>query len=71
MTESEEKNVVRKSGMVYAAVFSLLFSVLTMLFAGWALDAWLKTSPWMLIGGIVLGSIVGFYQFIRLISKTS
>lgn len=71
MTDQNEKDVVRKSGMVYAAVLSLLFSVLTMLFAGWALDAWLETSPWLLIGGIVLGSVVGFYQFIRLISKTS
>lgn len=71
MTDQNEKDVVRKSGMVYAAVLSLLFSVLTLLFAGWALDAWLETSPWLLIGGIVLGSIVGFYQFIRLISRTS
>ncbi len=70
MTERDEKDVVRKSGIVYTAVFSLLFSVLTMLFVGWALDAWLKTSPWMLVGGIVLGSIVGFYQFIRLMSRT-
>jgi ATP synthase protein I len=70
MNDKNEKDVARKSGMVYAAVLSLLFSVLTMLFVGWALDAWLKTSPWMLVGGIVLGSIVGFYQFIRLLSRT-
>jgi F0F1-type ATP synthase assembly protein I len=30
------------------------------------LDCWLKTTPWLLVGGIVLGSVVGLYQFIRM-----
>lgn len=61
--------VVRKSGMVYAAIFSLVTAVIVLLGVGWALDRWLGTTPWLLVGGIVLGSVVGFYQFIRIISK--
>jgi F0F1-type ATP synthase assembly protein I len=34
------------------------------------LDKWFGTDPWLLIGGIVLGSAVGLYQFVRLSSRT-
>jgi F0F1-type ATP synthase assembly protein I len=35
---------------------------------GWLLDRWLGTS-WLMVAGIILGSFVGFYEFIRIISK--
>jgi len=37
-----------------------------MLFLGWLVDLLVGTSPWGIIGGIVLGSIVGFMQFFRI-----
>ena len=36
---------------------------------GWLLDRWLGTGPWLMVAGIVLGSILGLYEFIRLSSK--
>jgi F0F1-type ATP synthase assembly protein I len=33
-------------------------------------DRWFETQPWGLIGGIVLGSAVGLFEFIRISSKT-
>lgn len=66
-SDDEETNV--KSGIAYGAALSLFFSVASMTGVGWALDRWLGTSPWLLVVGIVLGAIVGFYQFIRLTSK--
>lgn len=63
--------VVRKSGLVYGAIFSLVAAVIVMLGVGWALDRWLGTTPWLLVVGIVLGTVVGFFQFIRIISKLS
>lgn len=71
MAESGEKNVARKSGIVYAAVFAIISAILGFLFIGWVLDRWLGTSPWLLVTGIILGSIAGFYQFIRLMSRVS
>jgi len=67
--DKEETN--RKSGLAYAAAFSLFASVVSGLIIGWLLDRWLKTSPWLLVAGIVLGIAAGFYEFIRATSKLS
>jgi ATP synthase protein I len=69
MRETEQQEANRKSGIAYAAAFNLFASVAAMCGFGWLLDRWLGTAPWLLVGGIVLGSIVGFYQFVRLTSK--
>lgn len=71
MGNTDERDVTRKSGVVYAAVFSLIMAVVTLLLIGLALDKWLKTTPWLLVAGTVLGTIVGFYQFIRVMSRLS
>jgi ATP synthase protein I len=61
----------RKSGIAYAAGLSLFMSVASMSGVGWLLDRWLGTAPWLLVTGVVIGAIAGFYQFIRLTSKLS
>ncbi len=71
MGERDEDQITRKSGVVYGAVFSLVTAVVALLLVGWLLDRWLKTSPWLLVAGIVVGTIVGFYQFIRMMSRVS
>jgi ATP synthase protein I len=38
---------------------------------GLLLDRWLGTKPWMLVVGIILGAALGFYEFVRLISRLS
>ena len=68
MPEDPEQN--RKSGYAYAAGITLFASVAAFCGLGWLLDKWLGTGPWFLIGGIILGSAAGLYQFIRLSSKT-
>jgi len=60
----------RKSGYAYAAGITLFASVAVFCGLGWFLDKWLGTEPWLLISGIVLGSIGGLYEFVRLSSKT-
>jgi F0F1-type ATP synthase assembly protein I len=40
-----------------------------MLFLGWIADVLLGSSPWGIVGGIVLGSIIGFLQFFRITSR--
>ncbi len=71
MKKRDDENVHGKSGVVYGAVLSLAFSIVSCLLAGWALDRWLGTSPWLIVVGIVLGSVAGFMQFIRLMSRIS
>jgi F0F1-type ATP synthase assembly protein I len=71
MSNRDEQDVNRKSAIVYGAVFAILISIISFLLVGWGLDKLFKTAPWMLVGGIVLGTIVGFIQFIRLISRAS
>ena len=66
-TENNEAN--RKSGLAYAAALALFSCVITLCGAGWLLDRWLGTKPWLLVAGIVLGAIAGFYQFVRLTSR--
>jgi len=66
--ESQEQEATRRSGMAYAAGLTIFFSVATCMGLGWALDRWLGTK-WIMIAGIFLGAVVGFYQFIRIISQ--
>jgi F0F1-type ATP synthase assembly protein I len=69
MAEREDQETTRKSGLAYAAAFNLFASVVSLAGLGWLLDRWLETAPWLLVSGIVLGAVVGFYQFIRITSK--
>lgn len=70
-SEDDQQEINRKSGLAYAAAFSLFAAVVAGLIIGWLLDRWLGTRPWLLVTGIVLGSAVGFYELIRSSSKLS
>ena len=71
MSADDKENINRKSGLAYAAAFSLFAAVVAGLIVGWLLDRWLGTSPWLLVTGIVLGMVAGFYEFIRSASRIS
>jgi len=61
----------RKTGIAYSAALSLFAAVVSGLIVGWLLDRWLGTKPWLLVAGVVLGSVAGFYELIRATSKLS
>ena len=65
---TSEQETTRRSGVAYAAGLTIFFAVLSFMGVGWALDRWLGTS-WIMVAGIVLGAVVGFYEFIRIISQ--
>lgn len=67
--QNQKEEINRKSGLAYAAAFSLFASVVSGLIVGWLLDRWLGTKPWLLVAGIVLGAAAGFYEFVRQTSK--
>jgi F0F1-type ATP synthase assembly protein I len=60
---------IRDSGLAYSAAIVLVASVIFMLILGWFADLILGSSPWGVVGGIILGSIIGFVQFFRTTSQ--
>jgi ATP synthase protein I len=65
----ENEETTRKTGIAYGAGIVLFASVVSLCGVGWVLDRWFGTKPWLLVSGIILGAIAGFYQFVRLTSK--
>jgi F0F1-type ATP synthase assembly protein I len=66
--QEENQEITRRSGIAYAAGLTIFLSVVSFMGVGWLLDRWLGTT-WIMIAGIVLGSVVGFYEFIRIITR--
>ncbi len=59
----------RKSGLAYGAVISLVGAILVFLAIGWGVDKYFQTAPWGIVIGILVGAVLGFYQFIRISSQ--
>ena len=60
-----QDNVVR-AGPVAGASYSLIGGLILLGGIGYAIDYWRGTSPWFLLGGLVLGMVVGFYELVRI-----
>jgi F0F1-type ATP synthase assembly protein I len=56
---------VTRAGPVAAASYTLIGAIIFLGGIGYALDRWRGTSPWFLLGGLLLGLIVGFYELAR------
>jgi ATP synthase protein I len=69
VANSNDPKTNRKMGIAYAAGLTLFVSVVFLCGVGWLLDRWLETAPWLMVSGLVLGAVVGFYQFVKLTSK--
>ena len=59
----------RKAGPYIDASWQLAGSIGLCTLAGWWLDKKLSTSPWLLVGGALLGIGLGFYQFFKILMK--
>lgn len=69
--DNDKEEINRKTGLAYAAAFSLFAAVVSGLLAGWLLDRWLGTKPWLLVTGVILGAAAGFYELVRTTAKMS
>ena len=56
---------LRKSGPAMVAGYTLIGAIVLLGGLGYAIDAWQGTSPWFLLGGLLLGIVVGFYELAR------
>lgn len=63
-TKALQENAQR-SGPVAAASYSLIGAILLLGGGGYWLDGWLGTRPWLTVGGLLLGIVVGFYELIK------
>ncbi len=59
-----QDNVVR-SGPVAGAGYTLIGAILLLGGLGYAVDAWMGSTPWGLLAGLLLGIVVGFYELAR------
>jgi F0F1-type ATP synthase assembly protein I len=60
---------VRRSGLAWSAGIAFFGAVVFMLILGWGADLLLGSSPWGIVGGIIVGSVIGFIQFFRITSQ--
>jgi F0F1-type ATP synthase assembly protein I len=56
---------IRRSGPAASAGYTLIGAILLLGGAGYALDARFGTSPWLLLAGLLLGLVVGFYELAK------
>ena len=59
------QETMRRSGPAAAASYTLIGAIVVLGGAGYALDEWRGTSPWFLLGGLLLGMTVGFYELAK------
>ena len=59
-----QDNVIR-AGPVASASYTLIGAIILLGGIGYAIDRWRGTSPWFLLGGLLLGLIVGFYELAK------
>lgn len=67
--EPSIEETVRRSGIAYSLGIAFFVSVAFCMLLGWLADWLLGSRPWGLVGGIVLGSVLGFVQFFRMSSQ--
>jgi len=59
------QEIVEQSGPAAGASYTLIGAIILLGGIGYAVDRWLTTSPWFLLGGLALGLIVGFYELAK------
>ncbi len=67
--EPSIQETARRSGIAYSLGIAFFVSVAFCMLLGWLADWLLGSRPWGLVGGIVLGSVLGFVQFFRMSSQ--
>lgn len=58
---------LRRSGPTMVAGYTLIGAIGLLGAAGYAIDGWLGTAPWLFVAGLMLGIVVGFYELAKII----
>jgi F0F1-type ATP synthase assembly protein I len=58
-----------QAGPAAGASYTLIGAIILLGGIGYAVDRWRGTSPWFVIGGLMLGIVVGMYELARTVWK--
>jgi ATP synthase protein I len=58
---------LQRAGSVAAASYTLIGAIVLLGGLGYFADGWLGTGPWLLLAGLLLGIVVGFYELARVV----
>lgn len=64
---TEFQRNLRTSAPYAAASYTLIGGIVLLGGLGYFADDWFGTSPWLLLVGLLMGILVGFYELIRVI----
>src|SRR5579871_2402019 len=56
------QKAVERAAPAASASYAMIGAIVVLGGLGYAMDVWRGTSPWGVLGGLLLGLIVGFYQ---------
>jgi F0F1-type ATP synthase assembly protein I len=59
------QNTVGQAGPAAGAGYTLIGAIMLLGGIGYAVDRWRGTSPWFLVGGLLLGVVVGMYELAK------
>jgi len=63
------QKMVRQAGPAASASYTLIGAIILCGGLGYWLDKKFDSTPWFLLGGLLLGIIVGFYDIIKVTFK--
>lgn len=63
------QNNAEQAGPAAGASYTLIGAIILLGGIGYAVDHWRGTSPWGLLGGLLLGLVVGFYELAKTVWK--
>jgi len=66
---SRDKNEQSKFALAFAVGGIIAYNICGGIILGYLLDRWLKTSPWLSITGLILGTVGAFTGLYRIMSK--
>jgi F0F1-type ATP synthase assembly protein I len=59
------QHTAEQAGPAAGASYGLIGAIVVLGGIGYAVDSWQGTSPWFLIGGLMLGIVVGMYELAK------
>jgi len=58
-----------RAGPAAGASYTLIGAIILLGGIGYGIDQWRGTSPWFLVGGLLLGIVVGMYELAKTVFR--